>query len=194
MRQGRILVTVLAVLSTLSVSSQARDAAGALSDVAVIANESGESRVLFRVSGLALPDRDVAIRRAALRFSLRGDSAARRSQLRVYPVSTEWDAGSVDWETSWRTPGGDFEDDVFARTKVEYSRGAHEVTIDLTGLFKEVYERGREAHGFLVSVAPYEGDGIRSEDLERFQDLGDGQIELLYRESGPRPPGLRDPN
>jgi hypothetical protein len=58
---------------------------------------------------------------------------------------------------------------------------------------KEIYEGGLADHGFIVSVADAEGDGIRSEDVSRYQGLANARVEIEYRSTtGPPPRVARD--
>jgi hypothetical protein len=185
---------VAAALLPLTVTEQAsaREQRGGVTDVAVIANARGESRILFRTDGLTLPEENLAIERALVKFSLQGEAADRRSQIRICPVTTDWSPASVDWDTGWDRPGGDFNEEVYTRVALEYSRGAHDVTADVTTLLKEIHEEGMEAYGFIVSVQPFEGEGIHLEDVDRFEGLASADLDVSYRLSGPHPGGRQD--
>jgi hypothetical protein len=95
-------------------------------------------------------------------------------------VTTNWNPLTVDWTTSWTRAGGDFDDELYARTRVDLGRGATTATLDVTTIVKEFVEGGMSADGFILSVAPSEGDGIRVEDLARFADLAGATLAVLY--------------
>jgi hypothetical protein len=182
------LTGALAAALTVT-SANAREATGGLGDVAVISNDSGASRILFRSTGLTMPEEHVAIQRALLRFSVQGEAVARRSQIRVYPVLADWDARDVDWD-GWQEPGGDFDRELYAKKEIDFSRGSHELAVDVTLLMKEIYEGGLDDRGFIVTVADAEGDGIRSDDMSRYAGLENGTIEIKYRHTTGPPPRI----
>jgi hypothetical protein len=172
--------------------ASAREAAGGVNDFAVIANEDGDSRILFRSTELTLPEAGVAIQRALLRFSMQGEAVPRRSEIRIFPVVRDWNPRTVDWD-GWQEPGGDFDRELYARKEIEFSRGSHELAVDVTLLMKEIYEGGLADHGFIVSVADADGEGIRSEDVSRYQGLANARVEIEYRSTtGPPPRVARD--
>lgn len=183
---GGGLAVMLAGL--LVASANAHEAIGGLGQVAVIANDDGDARILFRTTGLTLPERNVAVQRALLRFWMQGELADRRSEIRVFPISRDWNPTTVDWEGSWTEPGGDFDRELYARKEIEFSRGSHEVAVDMTLLMKEIYEGGLADFGFIVSVADGEGEGIRSEDVGRYQGVGNASLEIRYRYTTGPPP------
>jgi hypothetical protein len=48
-------------------------------------------------------------------------------------------------------------------------------------MLKEIVEGEMAADGFLLTVDPVEGVGLRVEDLPRFAGLSLGAVELYYR-------------
>jgi hypothetical protein len=95
-------------------------------------------------------------------------------------VTANWNPLTVDWTTSWTRPGGDFDDELYARTRVDLARGATTATLDVTTIVKEVVEAGMSADGFILSVVPREGDGICVEDLARLAGLASATLAVSY--------------
>jgi len=49
-----------------------------------------------------------------LRAPVSSDGHASRVPLEAYPLTAEWDGGTVDWDGAWTTPGGDYDASVQA--------------------------------------------------------------------------------
>jgi hypothetical protein len=56
------------------------------------------------------------------------------------------------------------------------------VGIDLTNLVKAQIEEGVYMDGFLLTVPPYAGEGIRSCSVARYLPIADATISVSYRE------------
>jgi hypothetical protein len=150
-----------------------------VADVAVIQNGEGAARVLFRCPEMLATD-GVAIRRATLTIPFVGLGEARSLNLQLHPVTANWNPLTVDWTTSWTRAGGDFDDELYARTRVDLARGATTATLDVTTIVKELVDAGMSADGFILSVVPHEGDGIRVADLARLAGLAGATLDLSY--------------
>lgn len=149
------------------------------------------SRLLFKADGIGALG-TVAISRARIEFDMAGDTADRVLYLRLCPVTTSWNAASVHWNNGWRRAGGDFDEDLAAEMGVDLSREGGKVVLDVTAILKEWLEGGAEFDGFLLSVQPREGgEGIRGEDVARFQSLGSGSLIVDYRNAAAPPPMAR---
>ena len=179
---GRIVWMSVFVASTVFAEGRV----GTLSDVAVIQNGHGFARVLFRAGGLADLG-NVAISGATLRISTVGVPQNRAFELRVHPVTRAWNPASVEWTRGWTRPGGDFDDELLSMARLDLRGGAAEVAFDVTGLMKEILESGMDAHGFILTVAPEEGVGLRLEDLPRFAGLATASLDVRYRKMPPPP-------
>lgn len=169
------LVSVF-LLSSLVTADRSRSL---VEDVAVIQNGEGAARVLFR-SPETLARDGIAIRRATLTIPISGPSEARALHFEIHPVTANWDPRNVDWTTGWSRPGGDFDDQLLALTRVELDRGATTATLDVTFLVKEIVQAGMTADGFILTVVPQDGDGIRTEDLPRLAGLAEAALAVSY--------------
>lgn len=161
-------------------------------DIAVIENGEGATRVLFRAGGLEELG-DIAISRATLTVPVAGLAEDRVLELWIHPVTSAWDPSSVEWERGWSRPGGDFDDELLSIARLDLRSAATDVTFDVTSLMKEIVESEMQADGFILTVAPHDGIGIRTEDLPRFADLASAEVEVSYRSvpSAPRRQGSR---
>ena len=168
-------VVGLAVCVPVHADEETKD----LRTIRSIDDGEGSARILFRVSELAQLD-GIAIRRATLRVPLQGQVDQRTINLRVYPVTTTWNEGTVTWTNGWTRPGGDFDEEVFGRGTLELASGASELQLDVTGLLKEVVEMDLTSDGFIVSVAPGDGIGLDSDDVSRLR-LAEAEVEVRYR-------------
>ncbi|MBZ0270214.1 hypothetical protein K8I85_18835 [bacterium] len=161
-----------------------------LASHATINNGGGDHRLLFKADGLRFLE-SVAIRHARIEFDLAGATADRALYLSLCPVTTEWTAGSVGWESGWTRAGGDFDEDLASDAAVDLSRGG-KASFDVTPILKEWLEHGAEYDGFLLTVQPREGgEGIRGEDLSRLQGLQGASLVVDYRRVPPPPPMAR---
>jgi hypothetical protein len=112
-------------------------------------------------------------------------------ELRVYPVTTAWTQGSVDWDSGWENPGGDFDADLYSPARVDLRSRTGILVFDLTVALKEIVEGGMDDYGFLVSVRPSEADGIAADDLAIFQNLGSAGLDVSYHTLVSRSPRAR---
>lgn len=181
------LAWVLATVALLAATANAggRDFRGNVVEYAAIENGAGAARILFKVNAGMRDLENVAIWRATLKVPLAGDGSAEPLRIRVYPVGRDWNAGSVDWHSGWDRPGGDFEREMYARGEISPVRGGtQELEVDVTGLVKEIVEAGFPAYGFLVTVHPGDGEGLRLADVSRFGALTGAELEIRYRNLG----------
>ncbi|MEZ5066057.1 MAG: hypothetical protein R3B81_15095, partial [bacterium] len=95
-----------------------------------------------------------------------------------------WSRGAVDWSSGWTRAGGDFEDLVYGWAEV--SAGQSEVVFDVSIPVKEILEYGAANRGFLVTVEPAAGLGLRAADAEAI-GLSNASLDVSYRQI-PRPP------
>lgn len=189
MRTLSSLATALALLAAPAASAD--EAILGVKDVATITDESGVSRMLFRIDG-ASEFSNIAIAGATLDLALGGESEDRSLRLQIHPVTTAWTRGSVDWTNGWNRAGGDFEDDLYGRADVRFDQGATHGYFDLTTPLKEIVEMGMEADGFILTLSPVEGLGIPSDALERFAGLDEATVTIRYKPLPPTPPAIRN--
>ncbi|MBZ0267340.1 hypothetical protein K8I85_04245 [bacterium] len=179
---------LMATLLTILVSSPALAdrRSEPLSAHATITNEGDAHRLLFKADGLRSLE-SVAIRRARIEFDLSGATTDRTLHLSLSPVTTPWNAGSVHWNSGWRRPGGDFDEDLATEVALDLSRGG-KASFDVTPILKEWLEHGMEYDGFILTVQPREGgEGIRGQDLGRLQGLDGASLIVDYRRVPPPP-------
>jgi hypothetical protein len=147
----------------------------AIYDVAYIDDGEGTSRILFRMGDLSDLGHFV-VSSAMLNVALAGSAESRALDLRVHNMTTDWNAGSVSWTSGWTRPGGDFEEEVYASSRLDLSRGATIASIDLTPLLKETYEAGVAPRGYLITLANTEG--LTASDRSRFANLSSATVSV----------------
>lgn len=179
---------LVAALFATATSATAAERTVSLSDVSVITDPSGNSRCLFRAADLATLQ-NVAIARAALVVPFSGEAAERTLRLAVYPVTSEWSAGSVSWSSGWTREGGDFDEEIGARAEVDLRGGSAVARFDVTAHVKEWLEEGASHDGFLLTAQPEFGEGVSSDDVSRLGSLTGARLEVVYRTVAARPRG-----
>jgi hypothetical protein len=174
----RALMGAALLLAVLAGTAAARSVTRGVTDVTVISDGEGASRVLFKLdSGVALGD--VAVRRATLSFRTAARAESEVVRLRVYPVTAQWTAGAAGW-TSWSSAGGDIDDEVYAKADVTLGGAGSTVRLDVTDLVREIV-LGTADNGFLLTVDPSEGAGISAADIDALSSLTGGTLEVEYR-------------
>jgi hypothetical protein len=150
-----------------------------------------KGRVLFNLPVSSLPQ-NARIERATLTASLSGSAEEKTLILQIHPITTAWNPADVDWDSGWNTPGGDVDLELYAREEVDLSDGAASLAIDLTHLMKEILEEGLTAHGLLVTVPPYMGEGFEAGDLQRLSNISSASLDLVQRTYSAPPPWASD--
>jgi hypothetical protein len=187
MQRTILAVSLLAFL--VAVPALADRRSESLASHATIDNGGDGHRLLFKADGLRTLS-SVAVRSARIEFDLAGQTTDRKLYLSLCPVTTEWAAGNVSWESGWTRPGGDFDEDLASEIAVDLSRTGR-ASFDVTPILKEWLEHGVEYDGFILTVQPREGgEGIRDADLSRLQGLANASLVVDYRRVPP-PPGER---
>jgi hypothetical protein len=64
---------------------------------------------------------------------------------------------------------------------VDLNRGPSETELDLPSILKEIVEADKVADGFLVTVDPADGRGLKVQDLPRLQGLRTGAVRIEFR-------------
>jgi hypothetical protein len=181
MRGTTIGLAVLLIFSALPTDARAETRTLSVGTVGAMVNEAGETRYLFKVSGL---DRMglVQIRRATLTLPYTLASTAEREvNLRLMPLTTDWSGSTVSWTGGWSRAGGDYDEELYSRARADLRTGSGLLTFDLTVPVKEMAEDGTSLYGFLITVEETEGEGIRSPDLSLVQGLARASVEVAYR-------------
>lgn len=180
MRTGTLAAGALlaAGLLVAALPSEAGERRCSVGSNATIQNQAGEARVLFELEDLDELDGSL-IRRARLRIPYTlGTTEDRTLELIAMPVTTEWNAGTVDWDTGWQTPGGDFDHELYSPGRADLRRTSGVITFDLTVSLKERLEQGADHHGFLVTVKAPDREGIEPDDLGLLQSLGTATVTV----------------
>lgn len=160
-----------------------------LGEVATIQNNEGDARILFK-SSTEFPREGAIVSRATIRVPIVGNGTEREVRLEIHPVTRAWSAGAVSWNSGWETPGGDFNRDLFAEVAADLGRTST-VTFDVTPLVKEIVEEGVFADGFILTVHPGDGVGLRGEDVNALNQIGSADLEIKSKFIGVRTKEIR---
>jgi len=176
-------VALLAGLTATVSPGWALERSLSIVETSVIESPEGEARILFRFEDLTAEEGTAIVRSAELALAISGQAVAREYELRIHPVTRAW--SSPDWEGGWERAGGDFEDDLYSRARVDLTRGGQTVRFDLLSVMNRAL--GDEfMDGLILTVAPFDGVGIPEEDLPRFAALASAAIRVQYRWIGGR--------
>jgi hypothetical protein len=147
--------------------------------IRAIDNGEGATRVMLKFGPLEGLE-DMAITRAYVAVSTaeRGE-LSRPIVVQVHPINREWTPEAVSWAAGWRRPGGDFEDEMYARAELGPSAVAGELRIDVESLVREM-QSGTRFHGFVLTTAPYRGIGLRAPELLRLAGLSEPRLVVEY--------------
>jgi hypothetical protein len=157
-----------------------------IKDVTSIEDGRGSSRILFNLDG-AGPSGDFSIAESTLTLDLSGSGQAGVLRLRIYPVTNQWSAAGVGWNSGWSRAGGDFDETVFARAEVDLAQTGT-VSIDVTSIMKEVLQSRMPAYGFIVTTDPAtRTTGLSTAEVGRLQSFASASLEVHYRTTPPRP-------
>jgi hypothetical protein len=151
-------------------------------ETGVISDRTGSTRILMKPGDLSEFEGQL-ITSAVLSFVLPGLPAARIVPVRVYPLTTDWSAGTVTWDSPWVAAGADF-DDAYYDTVVLAS-GSRETTlsVDVTSIVRAIVEGEYGRYGFLITVPAYDGVGFRPADLSTLGTLTGATLEVDSRAS-----------
>ena len=157
-----------------------------VTDVTAVTDGEGNTRILFRAGPTARME-NVAVRRAWLRWAT-GSGETQRIALHVHAMGGEWSAGAASWNTSEALSL-----ETYSRQEIELggspggSPGRDAAGEGSAG------RHGASADGFVLTVDPGEGAGLRSGAVDALGDLGQATLEVEYRRVPPMPlPGARD--
>lgn len=150
-----LLVSGLLVLAASVPVGAARMTLSAV-DVGYIESEEPmqEGRVLVRFE---MPDElragrvDLAV--IELRAAVSSEDGASRVVLDAFPLTTEWDGGTVSWGGVWTAPGGDYDAAVQAVWFAEPGESAT-VRFDVTEMVTGWASGALANHGVVLALSP----------------------------------------
>lgn len=179
------------LLTLLPGASVARTMTLPIARTAIISDQ-GDHRVLF-----ALGNRDLLAHKyidgADLVLTLPADLSALSEdpiEIQVYGVTRAWNVGA-DWRGGWERPGGDVDEDIFARTTVHPDRLDGTLRIPIDTILRESLQ-GQELFGMLVTLAPYSGRGLSTAQLMLLANVGAAQAEVKWTPRLPERPRAGD--
>ena len=104
---------------------------------------------------LQFPDTTSIIDRAFLNLIVEPTAADTTFiSVRLYPITTDWSADNVTWNSPWTNPGGDFNDVNYSEYAVTLP-GQQEIQIDLTDLCMRWADGRLPYFGFMIEVADF---------------------------------------
>lgn len=162
----RMTLGIALVLATLAADARSAELVLSPRDINPIHDGEGASRILFRLDGVEVSDYRM-ISEAILEIPFSGSEQERHAELRVLPVTTAWIRG-VGWDGGWERDGGDFDEQIPARDRVDLRNGSGVARFDLTVAFREILEEGMFADGFILTEVHPDRAGLVQEDLGRW--------------------------
>jgi hypothetical protein len=170
------------LLTSIALSASADPVQVPIAESGVISDRVGNTRILMKPGDLSVFE-DRLITWAGLTFTLPGQIATRDLPVRVYPLTTEWTAGTVTWDSPWTTAGGDFDDAYFDTVVITTGTRATSLSLDVTSIVRAVVEGEYGRYGFLITVPGYDGVGFRAADLATLGTLSGATLEVDSRTS-----------
>jgi hypothetical protein len=151
-----------------------------ISEVAVISNESGEFRVLFKLGDLDIPESyRIDFATIVLPKVQNSPSAA----FEVCAVTEPWSAATASWTVPWSKDGGDFTEACLASWVIHPDVDGPGHFIDVTEFVRSVHS-GSDDYGLILKPIDGGQDGF-DEDLQTlFSGLGQLKVRVLYRRRG----------
>lgn len=172
----RTLILMLCGMLFVGVASS-EDLTVAARDVTAITDGRGNSRILFRLTGLDGLG-DVAVSRALLRVPVAAGASTREVTLLIHPMTRSWSLGA-EWSEGWTTPGGDFDRQLVSRVEAELGATTTDLIFDVTTIAKEIAEHGAANEGFVLTAR--EGDALAVTDVPLLQGLGLATLDVRFR-------------
>jgi hypothetical protein len=171
-----------ALLTSMASSALADPVQVSVVETGVISDRSGNTRILVRPGDLSAFD-ELLITSARLTFTLPGQVSTRDLPVRVYPLTTDWSAGTATWDSPWTRPGGDFADAYYETAVVAVGSRRTELTLDVSAIVRAMVEGEYGRYGFLLTVPEYDGVGFRATDLATLGTLTGASLEVDSRHS-----------
>jgi hypothetical protein len=169
-------VMVLIWLGCLFSFSSAKTYEVAVSEYRTIEDEGGSFRVLL---DFALPEGfgsfDIEMAKLTATFSP-GDAAV---EIWVYPLTTSWSSGDVDWEDPWSSPGGDYDAEDGCGVYM-VRRDAPVATFVVTEALQILQKEGGY-YGFVMMPLPHDRTGFDASLLSCFQGVSGVKLVICTR-------------
>jgi hypothetical protein len=151
-------------------------------ETGVISDRAGNTRILLKPGELSEFE-DRLITSAVLTFALPELPAARNVPVRVYPLTTDWSAGTVTWDSPWVVAGADFDDAYYDTVVLASGSRETALSLDVTSIVRAIVEGEYGRYGFLITVPAYDGVGFRAADLSTLGTLTGATLEVDSRTS-----------
>jgi len=133
----------------------AEEAAFDIAQVATIYPDDYSTTRLLAGPQLPFPDSAIIIDRAYLNLIVEPTAADTTFiSVRLYPVTVDWNADNVTWDSPWTNPGGDFNDVNYSEYAITLP-GQQEIQIDLTDLCMRWADGRLPYFGFIIEVADF---------------------------------------
>ena len=99
----------------------------------------------------------------------------------TFAVGSQWVDRSPTWSSPWATDGGDL-DDTYAHTvRLDGSRAAGRLSVDVTQMVRDMADGVAGKHGFLLTAPIGRRDGFREAEVEAFGNLSGAKLRVTYR-------------
>lgn len=148
-----------------------------ISEVATISNEQGESRVLFKLGDLGIPDSS-EIDFATIIMPKSQNSCV--VAFEVYALATSWNGSTVGWNTPWSKAGGDLGESCISTWVIHPGVGEPGHFIDMTEYVRSV-ANGEPNYGLIIKPTGEASAGFGGCGVAVFSGLGSLKLRVLYR-------------
>jgi hypothetical protein len=175
-------VAIVGALLAIALPVSADPVQVSIVEAGVISDRAGNTRILVKPGDLsAFADR--LITSAVLTFALPGLPVARDLPVRVYPLTTDWSAGTVTWDSPWTASGADIDDAYYDTVVLASGSRVTSLSLDVTSIVRAIVEGEYGRYGFLITVPGYDGVGFRAADLATLGTLAGAALEVDSRAS-----------
>ena len=148
-----------------------------ISEVAVISNEEGEFRILFKLEAIDIPDScRIDFATIVLPRLVNSPEVA----FEVCAVTEPWSAATVSWTGPWSNDGGDLSDACLASWVIHPGVDGPGHFIDVTESVRSAHE-GAADYGLIIKPVAGSRTGFDENLKPLFAKLGDLKVMVLYR-------------